>query len=197
MSLREWRDVWRRAHGRGTYPHQLAFLLDVPLRRLVLSPRQLAERLHLREDSRVLELGPGPGFFSVEIARRLPRGRLVLFDLQREMLLKAGRKLERAHLCNTLRTQGDARALPYRDATFDVVVLVAVIGEVPDPPACLREIRRVLRPGALLSVTEQPGDPDFTPLPELQTMAEAVGFQLAESFGKGRNFTANFRKPVA
>ncbi len=197
MNVSEWREVWKRAQARGaTYPHQLAFLLELPLRKLIFSPRQLAARLQLREDFRVLEIGPGPGFFSVEVARRVPRGRLELFDVQREMLAKARRKLERAPLRNTGCVQGDARTLPYRDATFDVAFLIAVLGEIADPPAGVREVYRVLRPGGLLSVTELPGDPDFTPLDALRTLAEQAGFQFETSFGKPSNFTANFRKPV-
>ena len=196
MRLREWRAIWKRAQGRGTaYPHQLAFLLELPLRKVLLSPRRLVSRLHLRADDRVLEIGPGPGFFSVEVARRVARGRLELFDLQRELLVKARRKLTRTQQHHTGYVQGDARTLPYRDDTFNVAFLVAVLGEVPDPPACLRETARVLKAGGLLSVTELPGDPDFTPLPELRALAEGAGLAFAERFGSDRNFTANFRKP--
>jgi ubiquinone/menaquinone biosynthesis C-methylase UbiE len=60
--------------------------LGSALRRLVLSPEKLADCLHPDEAARVLEIGPGPGYFSVEVARRLSQGRLDLFDLQREML---------------------------------------------------------------------------------------------------------------
>jgi ubiquinone/menaquinone biosynthesis C-methylase UbiE len=196
MNLCEWRQVFKRAQARGSaYPHQLAFVLELPLRKLMLSPAQLAERLHLQPDSRVLEIGPGPGFFSVELAQRVPRGHLELFDIQHEMLAKARRKLQRAGLRNVDLAQGDARGLSYRDESFDVIVLVAVLGEVPDPPAALRESYRVLRRGGILSVTELPGDPDFTSLPVLRGLAAAAGFELAEHFGTPKKYTANFRKP--
>jgi tRNA A58 N-methylase Trm61 len=96
MSTGRWRDVWSRFIGRGTYPHEFAFLLLIPLRSLLLTPRKLVARLHLTETSRVLELGRGPGFFSVGVARNVPRGHLCLVDLQREMLEKARRRLRRA-----------------------------------------------------------------------------------------------------
>ena len=196
MNLCEWRQVFKRAQSRGcTYPHQLAFLLELPLRKLMLSPAQLAERLDLQPDSRVLEIGPGPGFFSVELAQRVPRGHLELFDIQHEMLAKARRKLQRAGLHNVGLAQGDARGLPYRNESFDVIVLVAVLGEVPDPPAALRESYRVLRRGGILSVTELPGDPDFTSLPVLRSLAAAAGFEVAEHLGTPKKYTANFRKP--
>jgi hypothetical protein len=77
-----WREVWAHFRGRAAYPHQLAFLLLNPLRSLMFSPGDLAARLRLTVNARVLELGPGPGFFSVEIARRIPLGHLCLVDLQ-------------------------------------------------------------------------------------------------------------------
>jgi len=190
-----WIEVIKRNLGRGTFPHQTSFTLALPVRRLILSPEQLADRLHLDESAQVLEVGPGPGYFSVEIARRLPRGHLELFDLQQEMLDEARQRLERAGLHNVGFTQGDASHLPYGENEFDVVSLVAVLGEVADPAACLQGIYRTLRPGGLLSITEQPGDPDFLPLPIVRALAEQQGFEFIERYGRGKNYSANFSKP--
>ncbi|MCG8683889.1 MAG: class I SAM-dependent methyltransferase [Desulfobacterales bacterium] len=46
-------------------------------------------KTYIQPDDRVLEVGPGSGFFSVEVIRRIPGGELVLLDLQPEMLEKA------------------------------------------------------------------------------------------------------------
>ena len=70
--LERWRDVWCRFGGEGTYPHELSALLLIPLRRVVLSPEQLVEQLQLTPSSRVLEVGPGPGYFSRAVARAVP-----------------------------------------------------------------------------------------------------------------------------
>jgi len=191
----EYEGTIKRFLGKGTYPCHLSFILDSPLRKLILSPQKLADRLHLKENSRVLEMGPGSGYFSVEVARRIPYGHLELFDLQQEMLEKARVKLEKAGLHNAGFTQGDAINLPFGENAFDVVFLVAVLGEVTDPEVCLRGIYRILRPSGLLSITEQPGDPDFLPLPVVRLLAEKAGFEFVESYGKKKNYTANFRKP--
>jgi ubiquinone/menaquinone biosynthesis C-methylase UbiE len=188
-----WRDVWRRFSGRGAYPHELAFVLTLPVRRWIQPPERLVAALGLRPDFRVLELGPGPGWFSVEVARALPRGRLVLFDLQREMLAKARRRLARAGLGNAAFAQGDGAALPFASASFDVVFLVAVLGEVPDPAACVGELRRVLRPGALLSLTETRGDPDALSEDELRALVQPRGFALEGIVRERAAFSARFR----
>jgi ubiquinone/menaquinone biosynthesis C-methylase UbiE len=191
-----WKEVLKGYLGRGVHPHELSFSLTLPLRRLILSPETLAERLHLDASFRVLELGPGPGYFSAEVARRLPHGRLELFDLQRGMLETARRRLEAVEMHNADFIQGDARRLPFGAEAFDVVFLVAVLGEVPDPAACLRSVYRALRPGGLFSNTEQPGDPDFLPLERVRALAEAQGFVFIESFGRGKNYTVNLWKHV-
>jgi ubiquinone/menaquinone biosynthesis C-methylase UbiE len=189
-------EILRGYFRRGLFPGQLAFVLKLPLRRLILAPRTLADRLHLREDARVLELGPGSGYFSPTVARRLPRGGLHLCDLQAGMLWRTRRTLQEDDLQAAGCVQADARALPYRGASFDVAFLVAVLGEVPAPAACLRDLHRVLRPGGLLSITEQPGDPDFLPLPTVRALAEGQAFTFQESYGRGKNYTANFTTPA-
>jgi len=150
-------------------------------------------RLHLGDNSVVLELGPGPGCFSPAVAHRLPNGRLILVDVQREMLGMARDSLNHAGVTSFALVQGDGMALPLGDSTFDAVFLVAVLGETSDPAGCVREIRRVLRPGGLFSNTEQPGDPDVLPAEKVVTLAEEVGLVLVETYGQGKNYTANFR----
>ena len=195
MAIREWRDAWRRFSGRGAFPPQFAFLLLFPFRSLILSPRELVSRLHLAETSRVLELGPGPGFFSSRVARSIPRGHLYLVDLQREMLDKVRRRLRRAGLRNASFTQAAASALPFAPGVFDIAFLVSVLGEVPDRGACVESLCRALRPGGILSLTELPGDPDAITEPEAVALVSANGFVHTESFAvRGRGFTANFCK---
>ena len=194
MTVAQWKDVWRRFSGRGAYPHQLAAILLFPLRRIFLSPEGLVRHLHLTPTSRVLEVGPGPGFFSIAVARAVPQGRLELVDIQRETIQKARRRLRRAGVHNAGCTQANAVTLPFRSGTFDVAFLVAVLGEVPDPKACLASIARVLRPGGLLSVAELPGDPDALTEDQLRTLAQGSGLELVESRRVSRCLLASFRR---
>lgn len=53
-----------------------------PLRNLIQSPKKLIKKLDIRSDYNILELGPGAGFFSVEFARAVPNGKLILVDIQ-------------------------------------------------------------------------------------------------------------------
>ena len=183
--------------GRGTdhFPHQLWFILDNPVRRLVVNPRRLIDRLELSGSEDVLEVGPGPGLLSVELARRLTTGRLELLELQPEMLAKARRKLERAGRSNVGFHIGDAGGrFPFPDAYFDVAFLAAVLGEVTDKSACLRSLARVLRPGGLLVVQEFFPDPDRMRVPEIRCLAEPAGFRFIGAQGRPWNYTVRLRR---
>ena len=194
MNVSKWKDVWRRFSGRGTYPHELAILLLLPLRRIVLSPERLVSHLRLTADSRVLEVGPGAGFFSIAVAQAIPEGRLELVDVQLEMLQKARRRLRRAAVRHAGYTQASGVKLPFRSGAFDVAFLVAVLGEVPDPKACLASIAEALRPGGLLSVVELPGDPDALTEDQLRTLAKGSGLEFVASVRVSRALLASFRR---
>ena len=181
---------------RAFFPHQMSFILELPLRGLLITPSQLADRLHLTKNAKVLEVGCGSGVFSVEVARRLPRGHLELFDLQPEMLEKARQKIEAAGLAKVVGyTQGDARQPKLPTAGFDVAFLVAVLGEVPEPRKCLAALYRVIRPGGLLSITEHLPDRDFSRFSQLRALVEQEGFAFSERFGPPWSYTANFLRP--
>lgn len=185
---------WREALRRGYAPHQLAWLMDNPVRKLLLSPNGFADRLQISATDRILEIGPGSGYFSVELARRVRDGRLDLFDLQPEMLAKARRKLERRGIFNVGYTAGNASArFPFPDARFDLVVLVTVLPEIPDQKFCLIEIHRVLRPAGVVAFHEQLPD-NLIRFAQLSSLVEPVGFVLERRHGPWWNYTAIFRK---
>ena len=192
-----WRDVWRRLSSRGVYPHELAWLLLLPGRGLLFSARRLVDELAPRPDARVLELGPGPGYFSVAVARAIPNGRLALVDLQREMLAKARRRLQRAGAANVSFTQASADRLPFRPGSFDAAFLVAVLGEVGDPGACLAALAHALRPGGTLLVAELPGDPDALSESALRELAEDAGLAFAGAARFRGGFAARFSRSAA
>jgi ubiquinone/menaquinone biosynthesis C-methylase UbiE len=111
----------RRQAGASPFPHQATFILDNPIRRAPVKPARIVNRLGLTGAEHVLELGPGPGFFSVEIARRLTYGRLDLFDVQPEMLENAQHRLARAGFVDVGFTAEQAsEGFPFPDNSFGV-----------------------------------------------------------------------------
>jgi ubiquinone/menaquinone biosynthesis C-methylase UbiE len=114
-------------------------------------------------------------------------------DVQAEMLADTRRRAERAGVHNIVATRGDAQRLAYPDATFDAAYLISVLGEIPDPPAALRELRRVLKPGGRLVVGEFLIDPAFTSASRTRQLATRAGFVLEETAGPPFAYFALFR----
>jgi ubiquinone/menaquinone biosynthesis C-methylase UbiE len=183
-----------RQQGKSPFPYQAAFMINNPVRRALLKPARIVDKLGLAGAEHVLELGPGPGFFSVEIARRLTDGRLELFDIQPEMLDKARWQLDRAGLTDVGFTVGEASdGLPFPDNTFDVAFLAAVIGEVPDKQACLRSLGQVLKPGGRLVFVEMLPDPDRLSVRQLRDLVEPENFEFVDATGNRWQDVAHFR----
>jgi uncharacterized protein len=177
------------------FPHSLAWMLDNPVRALLLSPRTLVDRLPIRPRDWILEVGPGSGYFSVELAKRIPDGHLELLDIQREMLEKSRRKLCRAGVKNVGFTVADAGVhLPLAASRFDLALMVTVLGEVRDPVAAIDGIGTVLRPGGVLAIHEQLPDPDMISQHRLQELVESRGFTMFARHGPRWNYTALFRR---
>jgi len=178
--------------GRGkVFPAAHARSLLNPARRLVQSPGRTVAGMRLAPGARVLEVGCGPGFFSPYIADAVEHGSLVLCDLQGPMLHLARTRLN-AHP-NVVYAQGDAISLPFASDRFDTVFLATVLGEVPDPGACVDEIRRVLRPRGALVVSETRRDSDFIALRRLRGLVEAHDFGFVDRRGIRWQYTATFR----
>lgn len=152
-------------------------ILELRVRTLLASPRRVVGAFGLAAGARVLEIGPGTGYYSVEAARRVGHtGQLICVELQREMALAVRHRLTAAGHASAYVLQGDARGVPLRNGSVDHVFLVAVLGEIPNRREALAEIHRVLRPGGRLSVSEQLPDPDFVTPRALRRELRAAGF---------------------
>ena len=183
-------------HSPVPMPYFMRWVLLVP--RGPHSPARLQRILQPRRGERILEIGPGVGVHALPIAASLrPDGVLDVLDAQQEMLDDLMRRAARRGLTNIVPRQGDAQRLPYPDASFDAAYLVSVLGEIPDAPLALRELRRVLKPGARLLVAEVLIDPDFTSLPALREMASDAGFVFERQFGPPFAYSAVFRPAVS
>jgi ubiquinone/menaquinone biosynthesis C-methylase UbiE len=145
---------------------------------------------------RVLEVGPGTGYYSLHAVRWLePDGTLEVLDIQQEMLDHTMRRAHALGISNIVPRQGDAQALPYPDGHFDAAYLVATLGEVPDKARALRELRRVLKPGGRLVVGESQPDPHMVSLDKLRMLADATGLTYEGRIGGRLGYFASFRAP--
>lgn len=179
--------------GRGkVFPAANAKSLLNPLRKLIQPPAAVVRRLELTPSDRILEIGPGPGYFSTSLAAAVPKGTLVLLDLQVAMLEMARKRL--GPTSTAVFTNADALALPFHDRSFDAVVVVLVLGEVPDRRRCVAEVARVLKPGATALFAETRRDGDFIRLQHLRSLVEPEGFDFVDRRGMALEYTARFTR---
>jgi ubiquinone/menaquinone biosynthesis C-methylase UbiE len=171
---------WRK--NPSACPYGQRFWVEAP--RPIITRDRLRSVLRPEPGERLLEIGVGTGYYSLDLAEWVaPEGRLELFDLQQEFLDHVMRAAGERGVTNLVPTQGDATDLPYEDGSIDAVVLTAVLGEIPDPAAALREIRRVLKPGGRLVVGEIFGDPHFTTQGSLRRLGAVAGLDCVERSG--------------
>jgi ubiquinone/menaquinone biosynthesis C-methylase UbiE len=174
-------------------PAALAGLVDNPLRLRYM--RCVPDRIGIQPGECVLELGPGPGFFTLEAARRAgPQGHLIAVDIQPKMIALLEQRLQQAMVTNVETHVASAYELPVADASLDRAFLVTVLPEIPDPRCALAELYRTLKPDGWLSITEEFLDPDYPLACETIRRVEAAGFQLAERYGNFWLYTLNFVK---
>ena len=145
-------DAWSRFYG---------WLIE-PLER---RPRELGlEKAAIRPHNKVLEVAVGTGSALLVILRKVDRSETVYgVDLSPRMLARARRRVRRAGFVNISLQEADARALPFRADTFDLLYSSYMLDlvQLDQMPVMLGEFRRVLKPGGrlvLVSMSKETGE---------------------------------------
>lgn len=167
----------------GVCPWWVGYLLASPLRRLQCDPAAVLTP-YVREGMTVLEPGPGMGFFTLELARKVgTTGRVVAVDVQPKMIAGLKRRAAKARLLERVDARvGHADTLDIGDLSgaVDFALAFAVVHEMPSAGAFFAEAARALKPDALLLLAEPAGQvqqAEFTA--ELEAAAVA-GFVVVD-----------------
>jgi SAM-dependent methyltransferase len=185
--------IWWRKNP-SACPYGQRFWVEGP--HPFITRARLREILEARQGERVLEVGPGTGYYTLDVAEWVgPDGSLDILDLQQEMLDHTMRRAGERSLANITPTRSDAAVLPYEDGTFEAAFLVTVLGEIPHQDAALRELARVLKPGGRLVIGELLGDPHYVAFGPMRLRAAAAGLTLERRSGNALGYFARFTKP--
>ena len=179
-------------------PAFIGRFLDSDIRRKLQHPDKLIERSGIKQGMRVLEVGCGSGAFVTFVARAVGKtGKAFTLDIQPAMLKQLEAKLkssENQDIKNIESILGSAYKLPFEDSSFDLGYMVTVLQEIPDKKRALKEVRRVLKPGGILAVTEFLPDPDYPLKSTTIKIGEEAGFIFDKALGNFWNYTVRFVK---
>jgi ubiquinone/menaquinone biosynthesis C-methylase UbiE len=109
----------------------------------------------LRDGMAILEVGSGPGFITEQLLALCRRSHVTCVEIDADLTGPADRYLRGRGLAGRYSiAQGDVARLPLPANRFDFAVARVVFQHLPDPAAALREIRRALKPGGKLVITD-------------------------------------------
>ena len=131
----------------------LSVILESPRRRRLFSPAKLLDKVGIAAGMRVLELGPGPGFFTVPAAKTVgEEGTVYALDVNPLAIEKVRHKVERAGVTNVKTVLADAARTDLPEGSFDLAFVFGLAHPVGSLEKILNELYRLLKPGGTLSV---------------------------------------------
>ena len=143
----------------------------------------------------VADIGCGPGRLTLPLAQKGGKeGSVTALDIQPGMLQRTKAKATAAGLANIRYVEAGAGDGMLPENSYDRIVLVTVLGEIPNRRRALEEIFSALKPGGFLSVTEIIFDPHFQSCKTVRALAANCGFREKRFFGKRIAYTLHLEK---
>lgn len=185
---------------RSPVPPFVGRFLDSGMRRWIQPPDKVIERSSIKQGMTVLDLGCGSGAFTTLLASVVgEQGKVYAVDVQLAMLKQLERKLAEAKnvdIRNVELKQASAYELPFEDGALDLAFVTAALQEMFDRNRALQEVKRVLKPGGILAVTEFLPDTDYPLRSTTIKLCQGEGFILEKISGNFWNYTIRFKKPA-
>ena len=189
-----------KKYHRAPAPAPVGFFLNSRLRNWLQPLDKVIERSGIKRDMIVLDLGCGSGALTTLASRVVgQQGKVYAVDMQPAMLRQLERKLaepENRDIKNIEIKQANAYELPFDNDSIDMVITASALPEIPDRNRALREVRRILKPGGILAVTEFWVDTDYPLRFTTIKLGQSEGFAVDKISGNFWNYTIRFRKPA-
>ncbi len=170
----------REDNNNRVCPVEMAGGLDNRIRKFLQNPRKIL-RNYVREGLTVLDVGCGPGVFSVEMANMIGvSGQVIAADLQEGMLQKLADKIKGTDLENRielLKCETDRIGIT---ENVDFVLAFYMVHEVPDHEGFFREIRELLKPDGRVLIVEPNFHVSKKAFAEMINLTEKLGFKVIE-----------------
>jgi len=141
-----------------------------------VDPNLLIAELPLRTDMTVADIGSGPGYFTVPLAKYLYDGKVYAVDVQQGMLDMIDKQAESLRVENIESLLSKETKIPLDDDSVDVALLSNVLHEASSPTRLLRDVARIVKKGGWIAIMEWKKE-EMKPGPPLK---ERVSFEDVE-----------------
>jgi ubiquinone/menaquinone biosynthesis C-methylase UbiE len=164
-----------------TCPVELAGGLDNYIRRLLQNPQKILKP-YISKGMTVLDLGCGPGFFSIEIAKMLNgSGKVIAADLQEGMLQKVDKKIRGTELEQRIEIHKCEETRIGVTDPIDFVLAFYMIHEVSNQDKLFEEIKSILKPGGKVYIIEPNFHVSKISFEEMIFRLKGMGFEITDS----------------
>ena len=161
-------------------PVERAGGLDNSLRKLFQNPQKILSP-YINESMTVLDLGCGPGFFSIEIAKMLNNsGKVIAVDLQEGMLEKVKNKIIGTEIEKRIEIHKCEEKKIGVTEMVDFILAFYMIHEVPDQDNLFKELKSILKPGGKIYIIEPKFHVSKKSFDCMISKLDTVGFDLID-----------------
>jgi len=166
-------------------PHRFAFMLDNWFRRLIQNPKRIVGG-YIEKGDTVIDIGCGPGFFSIDMAKMVGAdGKVIAVDMQEHMLAGVRRKAAKYGLFERMEFHQCQSNTIGLDRKADFILAYYMLHETPGPGKFLCETKSLLKNGAELLVVEPRMHVSQKMFDSMMKDAEKAGLEAID-FPKGK-----------
>ncbi|MGB8029757.1 MAG: class I SAM-dependent methyltransferase [Terracidiphilus sp.] len=179
-------------------PWWLGYWLASPVRKWLMEDPEKLLAPYVRTGMKVLEPGPGMGFFTLPMARMVgPAGRIIAVDIQPQMLRVLERRAQKAGLSGRIETRiakPEGMGVEHLAGGIDFLLAVAVVHEIPSVEKFFSQAAAVLKPGATLLLAEPTGHVDREKFQSELDAARKAGLEAISETAVRKSHAAVLRK---